>query len=122
MRSPACLPNQIIAASPWVPAVHRYDDAVPTANYEMFAELAGCGGSDDVFACLVAADSAALQHASGAVSTTRGRFGGFAFVPVVDDDYVRDRPSALLARAAVSGKRLLVGVSNPLTYLPTIRP
>ena len=95
---------------------------MPTANYEAFAELAGCGGSDDdAFACLVAADSAALQHASGAVSTTRGRFGGFAFVPVVDDDYVRDRPSALLARAAVSGKHLLVGVRNRvLTYLPTI--
>ena len=96
-----------------MPAVHRYDDSVPTANYESFVEQAGCGQSQDAFACLVAADTAVLQNASGAVSTTRGHFGGFAFVPVVDDDYIPDRPSALLARTAVSGKRLLVGVSRP---------
>ena len=63
-----------------------------------------------MFDCLVDADSDVLQNASGTVSTTRGYFGSFAFVPVVDGDYIRERPSVQLLLGRVSGKRILVGV------------
>lgn len=58
----------------------------------------------------MAADTEALQNASGIVSTTRGYFGSFAFLPVVDGDYIRKRPSEQLAFGKISGKNLLVGV------------
>lgn len=109
---------QIIAASPYTPAIHGYRDPVPKGNYEIFAELAGCGeGSSEakrhssVFDCLVAADTTVLQNASGTVSESRGYFGSFAWLPVVDGDMIQRRPSSQLLSGDVSGKRLLVGVS-----------
>ena len=66
------------------------------------------------FDCLVATDSVALQNASGTVSTTRGIFGTFAFLPVLDGDFIRTRPSEQLLLGQVSGNRLLVGVSTSL--------
>lgn len=111
--------GQIIAASPYTPAIYTYSDSIPTIYYEDFAELAGCGRNcsqtskyPSVFDCLVAADSEVLQNASGAVSTTHGYFGSFAFLPVVDGDYIQQRPSVQLSLGQVSGQRILVGVST----------
>ena len=109
--------KQIIAASPYSPPIYKYNHRVPSDNYDAFAELAGCGEDSlaaiqhgSVFKCLVAADTEALQNASGKVSTTRGYFGSFAFLPVVDGDYIRKRPSEQLISGKFSGKNLLVGV------------
>lgn len=52
-----------------------------------------------------------LQNASGTVSTTLGYFGSFAFLPVIDGDYIQERPAAQLLSGKLSGKRVLVGVS-----------
>ena len=61
--------------------------------------------------CLVAADTDVLQNASGTVSTTMGYFGSFAFLPVIDDDYIQERPSVQLLEGGLTGKRALIGVS-----------
>ncbi|KAI1503838.1 Alpha/Beta hydrolase protein [Biscogniauxia marginata] len=120
--------NNIIAASPYTPAIYRYSDPVPTAHYDKFAELAGCGRTSSspgqyssVFDCLVAADSEVLQNASGIVSTTQGYFGSFAFLPVIDDDYIQERPARQLLLGRVSGKRLLVG-NNANDGVPLTNP
>ncbi|KAK6953882.1 hypothetical protein Daesc_003844 [Daldinia eschscholtzii] len=109
--------ENIIAASPYLPPTYHYDDTVTTAHYDKFVELAGCSNASSksnkyssTFDCLVAAESSILQNASGTVSTTQGYYGSFAFVPVVDDDYIRQRPSVQLLERKVTGKRLLVGV------------
>ncbi|KAI1097938.1 putative carboxylesterase [Jackrogersella minutella] len=120
--------NNIIAASPYLPPVHRYNDTVPTARYDKFVELAGCGHNSSqlsnyssTFDCLVAVDSAILQNASGTVSTTLGYFGSFAFLPVIDDDYIQELPSAQLLRGNVTGKRVLVG-NNANDGVPLTNP
>jgi hypothetical protein len=94
--------------------VYSYSDSFTTARYNKFVELAGCskpGVNKSTFDCLVAADTEVLQNASGTVSTTLGYFGSFAFLPVIDGDYIQERPAAQLLRARLSGKRVLVGVS-----------
>ncbi|KAI5861611.1 putative carboxylesterase [Durotheca rogersii] len=120
--------ENVIAASPYLPPVHRYDDAVPTAHYNEFVKLAGCGQDSlarsnypSTFACLVAADSVVLQNASGTVSTTQGYFGSFAFVPVVDDDYIQGLPSIQSLTGRVNGKRLLLG-TNANEGVPLTNP
>lgn len=92
---------------------YKYGDAVPTHNYEAFAEFAGCtGGSNpSIFSCLVNADTRVLQNASGLVSQS-GEFGTFAFVPVTDGKFVQARPSEQLLAKEVQGKRILIGVGS----------
>ncbi|KAL7814961.1 Alpha/Beta hydrolase protein [Trichoderma aethiopicum] len=117
----------IILASTYVPPIYPYDDDVPTGNYHAFAEAAGCGKASSlrnhssVFDCLVAADTTTLQAASGLVSTSRGYFGSFAWLPVIDHDFIQHRPSAQLACGKVSGKHLLIG-TNADEGIPLTNP
>jgi carboxylesterase type B len=67
------------------------------------------GKYHSTFDCLVNADSMVLQNASGIVSTS-GLFGTFAFLPVVDGNFIQYRPAEQLSWGRVSGKRILVGV------------
>ncbi|KAL6862063.1 Alpha/Beta hydrolase protein [Trichoderma novae-zelandiae] len=107
----------IILASTYVPPIYPFDHDVPTGHYHAFAEAAGCGTASSLsnhssaFDCLVAADTTALQSASGLVSTSRGYFGSFAWLPVIDHDLIQHRPSAQLACGKVSGKHLLIGTN-----------
>ncbi|XXG95074.1 hypothetical protein Hte_001334 [Hypoxylon texense] len=122
------IPYQIIAASPYIPPLYTYNDPVPIARYDAFVELAGCDqGSSELskysktFECLVAADSGLLQNASGTVSTTLGYWGTFAFLPVIDGDYIQELPSAQTMRQQVVGKRALVG-NNANEGVPLVDP
>ena len=110
-------------ASPYLPMQYRYGDDVPTRNYNVFAEIAGCTGGSPfkcLFICLVNADTAVLQNASRLVFKSR-EFGTFAFVPVTDGKFVQARPSEQLLAKEIQGKRILIGVtlsaiSNPLNH------
>ncbi|RFU75454.1 hypothetical protein TARUN_6787 [Trichoderma arundinaceum] len=120
--------DSIILASTYVPSIYQFNDTVPTGHYHDFAEAAGCGKGapalskhSSVFDCLVAADTNALQTASGLVSTSKGYFGSFAWLPVIDHEMIRDRPSAQLQRGQVSGKRLLIG-TNANEGVPLTNP
>ncbi|PVH98712.1 alpha/beta-hydrolase [Periconia macrospinosa] len=98
--------NNIIAASPWVPYQHGYNDAFPTAAYNDFAGAAGCRNSTSTLQCLREADTVVLQNASAQVSEA-GPFGTFAFTPVTDGDFVQQSASKQLVSKALSGKRIL---------------
>ncbi|KAI0873869.1 alpha/beta-hydrolase [Hypoxylon argillaceum] len=116
--------NNIIAASPYFPTVYNYSDSFTTARYNKFVELAGCstpGANESTFDCLVAADTEVLQNASGTVSTTLGYFGSFAFLPVIDGDYIQERPAAQLLSGKLSGNRVLVG-NNANDGTPLFNP
>ncbi|KAJ5372869.1 CAZyme family CE10 [Penicillium concentricum] len=105
--------NNVIAASPYSTALHQYDGKVPTSHYEDFASRAGCRNGRHmseaaVFACLVKADTDTLQYASANVSVS-GEWGTWAFLPVVDGDFIQELPSKQLLQKKVSGKRVLSG-------------
>lgn len=110
--------SQVIAASPYSYAIYDYGDPVPTSLYHEFAGLAGCGQNSSrlqqypsVFQCLVETESEVLQYASGNVSESFGIYGSWAFLPVIDRDYIQERPSVQLTKGLVAGRRILVGVS-----------
>ncbi|KAF9253684.1 hypothetical protein DTO006G1_8811 [Penicillium roqueforti] len=105
--------NNVIAASPYTTDLHQYDGKVPTGHYQDFAARAGCynGGNVSeaaVFDCLVNADTDTLQYASANVSIS-GAWGTWAFLPVVDGDFIQELPSKQLYTKKVSGKRVLSG-------------
>lgn len=108
---------QLILASNYVPPIYPFDSNISTSHYNDFAEAAGCGKDSaavkrhsSIFHCLVAADTDTLQNASGLVSTSKGYFGSFTWLPVIDGDIIRQRPSEQLQCGKVSGKRALIGV------------
>lgn len=120
--------SNVIAASPYSPPIYEYSDAVSTLYYRAFAELAGCGRNSSqrtqhssTFECLVAADTEVLQYASGNVSESCGYFGSWTFLPVIDGDFIQDRPSVQLSEGKVSGKRILVG-NNANEGVPLTNP
>ncbi|KAL7928897.1 Alpha/Beta hydrolase protein [Trichoderma chlorosporum] len=120
--------NNLILASTYVPAIYPFGSPVPTSHYNNFAEAAGCGrnssavsGHSSVFHCLVAADTNVLQNASGFVSTSMGYFGGFAWLPVIDEALIEERPSEQLRCGKVSGKRVLIG-TNANEGVPLTNP
>ncbi|KAF2854997.1 alpha/beta-hydrolase [Plenodomus tracheiphilus IPT5] len=100
--------QNIIAASPWVPHQHKYNDKEPTAAYTSFAHHAGCSTSSDTLACLRSTDTIVLQNASAQVSEA-GPFGTFAFLPVTDGSFVKDRLTKQLLSNHLQGKRILSG-------------
>ncbi|KAJ6109871.1 hypothetical protein N7486_002106 [Penicillium sp. IBT 16267x] len=105
--------NNIIAASPYTPAMYHYDDEVPTMHYLHFAERAGCydgklTSDPTTFDCLVNTDTETLQYASANVSIS-GSWGTWAFQPVIDGEFIQELSSTQLLEKKVSGKRILSG-------------
>ncbi|KAM0455121.1 hypothetical protein ACHAPV_008012 [Trichoderma viride] len=118
--------NNIILASTYVPPIYQFNDSIPTSYYNDFAAAAGCGETSrqkdlSVFDCLVAADTNILQNASGLVSTSNGYFGSFSWLPVIDYDMIRDRPSEQLQHGQISGQRILIG-TNANEGVPLTNP
>lgn len=106
-----------IAASPYLPMQFGYKDWVPSQAYYVFAAQAGCfpdtryGSSPrSIFQCLVAQDSTILQNASANVSTS-GTYGTYGFLPVTDEIFIQQRPSAQFLQKQLNGRNLLVGNS-----------
>jgi carboxylesterase type B len=99
---------KIVAASPWVPHQYEYNDDVPSRVYEDFASAAGCSSATDTLQCLRDTDTEVLQNASFKVSEA-GPWGTFAFLPVTDGEFIKDRPSSQLFSGALAGKRILSG-------------
>ncbi|GKT59298.1 carboxylesterase family protein [Colletotrichum tofieldiae] len=100
----------VIASSPYITTQPKFDGPRPTKTYQMLAERVGCsstGSSSSLFSCLQKADSQALQNASDWVST-QGRYGQWAWGPVIDGKLIRDAPSNQLSKG-VKGSRLLTG-------------
>ncbi|KAJ5773640.1 hypothetical protein N7457_008536 [Penicillium paradoxum] len=105
--------NNIIAASPYSSTLYQYDGDIPTSHYRQFAARAGCSKKrympeGAVFDCLVNADTETLQYASANVSIS-GAWGTWAFLPVVDGDFIQELPSKQLHKKKVSGQRVLSG-------------
>lgn len=100
--------SQVITASPWIPYQYNYNDDQPTNAYNDFVAAAGCSSDKDKLQCLRNADTVVVQNASAKVSEA-GPFGTFAFLPVTDGSFVKQRPSQQLAARAVKGVRVLSG-------------
>ncbi|ORY18052.1 Alpha/Beta hydrolase protein [Clohesyomyces aquaticus] len=100
--------NNIITASPWIPNQYNFDDAIPTKAYGDFVAAAGCSAAADKLQCLRDADTMNVQKASFKVSEA-GPFGTFAFLPVTDGSFIKQRPTQALLSKAIHGKRILSG-------------
>jgi len=115
--------HQIIAASPYLPPQHNFNDSASTRHYESFATRAGCVNSTNTLSCLRSKDSITLQTANSDVNAANFH-GHWAFAPVTESEsgFIHTHPSNSLTAGLVNGENILVGNNaneGPL-LVPTI--
>ena len=64
--------------------------------------VGSCSNASDTFSCLVDTDAAVLEAANLAICQS-AFFGTFTFVPVVDGDFIVDRPTEIIRRGRLNG-------------------
>ncbi|KAF7424779.1 hypothetical protein PC9H_010090 [Pleurotus ostreatus] len=95
-----------ISSSSFLPSQHPFDGAVPERIFSQVVSQAGCGGAPDALSCLRTANVSKLQAANTQVNRA-GFFGTFVTVPVVDGDFITQRPTVALRQRRVNGEALL---------------
>ncbi|EPT00684.1 hypothetical protein FOMPIDRAFT_150510 [Fomitopsis schrenkii] len=99
-----------MTSSTFLPFQYQYNDTIPEV---LFSEVVGetnCTSASDVLQCLRSADASSLQAANTKLNLA-GFFGIFTFVPVVDGEFIVERPTVTLERGHVNGE-VLLAVTN----------
>ncbi|VDC00399.1 unnamed protein product [Peniophora sp. CBMAI 1063] len=95
-----------LASSFFLPSQYAWDHPAPEALYHTVAKEVNCTG-DDVLPCLRAVDSQALALA-GVHAIYAGFLGTFSFAPVIDGDFIVERPYDTLQKRIVNGDVVFV--------------
>ncbi|KLO13416.1 cephalosporin esterase [Schizopora paradoxa] len=85
---------------------YDFDDPIPEFLFSEVARLSGCSNATNVFDCLIDVPASTLENVNNEILTS-GFFGTFLFIPVVDGDFIVERPMATLERGTVNGHGLL---------------
>ncbi|KAJ7775486.1 Alpha/Beta hydrolase protein [Mycena metata] len=95
-----------ITSSTFLPSQYHYNDRISELLYSEVVAQTNCSLASDSLACLRVADANALAVVNLAISNDFF-FGTFAFIPVVDGEFIVQRPTVSLAEGKVNGKALL---------------
>ncbi|KAJ6524284.1 Alpha/Beta hydrolase protein [Mycena vulgaris] len=95
-----------ITSSAFLPSQYNYNDRIPELLFSEVVAQTNCTAAADLMACLRAADVSALENANININGA-AFFGSWMFVPVVDGEFITQRPTLSLAQGRVNGKALL---------------
>ncbi|KAJ7080447.1 Alpha/Beta hydrolase protein [Mycena epipterygia] len=95
-----------ITSSTFLPPQYQYNDRIPELLYSEVVSQTNCTTAASSIACLRAADANALETANLNINAA-GFFGTFVMVPVVDGEFITQRPTLSLAQGKVNGDALL---------------
>ncbi|KAJ7275805.1 alpha beta-hydrolase [Mycena rebaudengoi] len=95
-----------ITSSTCLLSQYNYNDRIPEMYYSKVVAQTNCTRKKDSMACLRAADAAVLETANVNINAA-ALVGTLAFTPVVDGEFIRERPTRALASGKVNGKALL---------------
>ncbi|KAF7343276.1 Carboxylic ester hydrolase [Mycena venus] len=95
-----------ITSSTYLPSQYNYNDPIPEFLYNEVVAQANCTNATDSMACLRATDVQILATANQNMSAS-AFFGTALWTPVIDGDFIRQRPTLSLAQGKVNGEALL---------------
>ncbi|KAJ7238020.1 Alpha/Beta hydrolase protein [Mycena rebaudengoi] len=95
-----------ITSSTFLPSQYTYNDRIPELLFSEVVAQSGCITAADSMACLRAVGANVLETANNDI-TGGAFFGTFAFAPVVDGTFIRQRATEALLEGNVNGKALL---------------
>ncbi|KZV68666.1 alpha/beta-hydrolase [Peniophora sp. CONT] len=102
-----------IMESPFLPFQYQYNDPTPETLFSQVLSIAGCNATEPngALKCLRDADASLILKAD----MTLG-FASFMmtwpFVPVIDGDFIRERPAEALAGRKINGEALYVNTNS----------
>ncbi|KAG9225194.1 hypothetical protein CCMSSC00406_0007025 [Pleurotus cornucopiae] len=99
-----------MSSSTYLPSQHHFDDPVPEGIYSTVVSTAGCADATDPLTCLRASNTSILQAANDKACRS-AFYGTSVVVPVVDGEFITQRPSEALRQRRVNGNALLA-ISN----------
>ncbi|KAK0482570.1 Alpha/Beta hydrolase protein [Armillaria novae-zelandiae] len=99
-----------ITSSSFLPSQYAYNDTVPEFLYNTVVSRANCTSAADSLACLRNTDVDVLEQINNDLCSS-GFFGTFVFVPVVDGDFIKQRPTLALGDKKVNGE-VLMSITN----------
>ncbi|TFY71855.1 hypothetical protein EVG20_g1158 [Dentipellis fragilis] len=100
-----------LANSPFLPFAYRYNDPITEALYSKVVAHANCTQTADPLNCLRKVDATALVAAEAAVDSSNF-LGLFSFVPVVDGEFLIERPTVTLKRGRLNAKAALISTNT----------
>ncbi|TFK27828.1 alpha/beta-hydrolase [Coprinopsis marcescibilis] len=111
--SPPLFSNAILS-SMFLPAQHRFDHHIFESQFSKVLELTGCAKTKgDPTACLRKAEASVLQSANTRMADEAvWTYGEFSFVPVVDEDLIRESPTRSLKQGRVNSKHTLLTATS----------
>ncbi|KAJ6496084.1 Alpha/Beta hydrolase protein [Mycena sanguinolenta] len=95
-----------ITSSTFLPSQYNYDDKVPEWIFSQVVAQTNCTSAADAMTCLRAVDQSVLQTANAAINNA-GFYGTFTTVPVVDGEFIMQRPTLSLIEGKVNGQALM---------------
>ncbi|GLB44902.1 putative type-B carboxylesterase lipase family protein [Lyophyllum shimeji] len=104
------LSRAAITSSSFLPSQYNYDDRIPQILYDEVVSQTNCSSASDTLDCLRGVDAGTLEAANVNIGNS-GFFGTFVFVPVVDGDFIRERPTEALRQRKVNGE-IVLAVTN----------
>ncbi|KAF4596849.1 hypothetical protein EYR40_007461 [Pleurotus pulmonarius] len=96
-----------MSSSTYLPSQHHFDDPVPENIYSIVVSTAGCANAADPLTCLRASNTTTLQAANDK-ACRGGLYGTSVVVPVVDGEFITQRPSEALRQR----RNALLAISN----------
>ncbi|KAF9000855.1 Alpha/Beta hydrolase protein [Cyathus striatus] len=99
-----------MTSSTFLPSQFSFNDPIPEGLFTQIANQTGCATAKDRLSCLRSVDANTLQDANVNICLS-AFFGTFAFVPVIDGEFITKRPIELLQAGHVNGE-VLLSVTN----------
>ncbi|PBK93164.1 alpha/beta-hydrolase [Armillaria gallica] len=95
-----------ITSSSFLPSQYAFNDVVPEFLFNTVTSRTNCTSAANSLTCLRNADVNVLEQINVDLCGS-GFFGTFVFVPVVDGDFIRQRPALALLEGKVNGEALM---------------
>ncbi|KAK7032667.1 carboxylic ester hydrolase [Favolaschia claudopus] len=104
-----------ITSSTFLPSQYNYNDRIPEARpllllYSEVVSRTGCSSAADSLTCLREIDPVIIELVNVAINVA-AFYGTWTMVPVVDGEFITQRPTLALAQGKVNGE-VLLSVTN----------
>ncbi|KAJ7505659.1 alpha beta-hydrolase [Mycena galericulata] len=100
-----------MTSSTFLPQQYAYNDRIPELLFSEVVAQTNCTSAKDAMSCLRAVNVTVLETANENINAA-AFYGTWAVAPVVDGEFITQRPTLSLAQGKVNGEALL-SVTNP---------